>query len=235
MNPPSDVTVLSDNESEPLLEAALDKLSSFFTGRGAGAALRAGIADLYVGVPVTVELRRRSTVLVAGSNPLLEGGVLDTGLRVLLELRRGVKLGSRLSCFRLGEEFFSGRGTVLDLESVAAGVFGLPDIRGLLATDDTGLAGTMPALVGGLPPPLPPLFLRSKGGTTVGLAEDRPPVVSPSRRVLISGGTGILCTVLTAVHSVTWIIRYSFWVGGRQHPGKPLLKTAGFCGFKRAH
>jgi hypothetical protein len=87
----------------PLLLEALEKLSSFFTGREAGATeFRAGIEDLDEGVLPTVELRRRSIELGADRD-LVEGGVVDNGAR-LAELRRGVVLESKSTCFRLGEE-----------------------------------------------------------------------------------------------------------------------------------
>lgn len=119
------------------------------------------------------------------------------------------------------------------LESVAAGVFGLADVRTLFALD-TGLTAVLLSLVGGLPPPVPVpvpvpllLFLRSNGGMN-GLEDDRPPVVSPSRISLISGGIGIWCTILIDRQSAACIIRYSLGAGARQQPGQPGLGKPGF-------
>ena len=98
-------------------------------------------------------------------------------------------MGDGLSFSRVSRRPSNG-GIAVALESEVAGVFGLPDGRALFAAD----AGLTADLVGGLPPAplLPPLPLRSKdGGVDCCLAVDRPPVVSPSRRVLISGGMGI--------------------------------------------
>lgn len=56
-----------------------------------------------------------------------------------------------------------------------------------------------------------------------------------SRTDFISGGMGMLCTMLTVGQSAGCMIRCSVWVGGRQQPGQPwLLYTVSF-GFERAH
>jgi len=91
-----------------------------------------------------------------------------------------------------------------------------------------------------------PLFLRSYDGMT-----DLPPPPMPrafagmglplvprlSRAALMSGGMGTWCTILTDRQSAACIIRCSFAVGGRQHPGQPgLLYPACFGGgLVRAH
>ena len=56
-----------------------------------------------------------------------------------------------------------------------------------------------------------------------------------SRTDFISGGMGMLCTMLTVGQSAGCMRRCSLWVGGRQQPGQPwLLYTVSF-GFARAH
>ena len=56
-----------------------------------------------------------------------------------------------------------------------------------------------------------------------------------SRTDFISGGMGMLCTMLTVGQSAGCMSRCSLWVGGRQQPGQPwLLNTVSF-GFERAH
>jgi hypothetical protein len=56
-----------------------------------------------------------------------------------------------------------------------------------------------------------------------------------SRTDFISGGMGMLCTMLTVGQSAGCMSRCSGWVGARQQPGQPwLLYTVSF-GFRRAH
>ena len=71
-----------------------------------------------------------------------------------------------------------------------------------------------------------PLFLRS--GDEIDCWEDwlrfapgRMPPRTLSRILFISGGIGMLWTMLTLGQSAGWIRRCSFGLGGRQHPGQP--------------
>jgi hypothetical protein len=90
-----------------------------------------------------------------------------------------------------------------------------------------------------------PLRLRSNDGTAA-LPPPAPPLppgtglpLFPrlSKAALMSGGIGIWCMMLTDRQSAACIIRYSFVVGGRQHPGHPgLLYPVCFGGgLVRAH